>query len=469
MTELDCDICVIGAGSGGLSVAAGASQMGASVVLVEGARMGGDCLNYGCVPSKALLAAAKMASAPGKASRFGVDLSAQVGFGRVNDHVKAVIGAIAPHDSAARFSALGITVILDRARFTGRDVVEAGGKRIRARRFVIATGSRPSVPPIPGLDTAPYFTNETIFDNRTLPDHLVIIGGGPIGMEMAQAHHRLGARVTVLQAGAALARDDREAANVLLQHLRAEGIAIREHVEIERVAAIASGVSVTLKDGSVVVGSHLLVATGRRANVDDMGLEAAGIAYSPKGVTVNARLRSTNRRVYAVGDAAGGPQFTHAANYHAGIVLRNILFRLPAKANHDAIPWVTYTDPELAGVGLSEVEARKRHGRINILRWPYAENDRAAAEHHTEGFVKAIVRPNGKILGATIVGAQAGELIQTWVLALSQGLKIGALAGMVVPYPTLGEISKRAAGAFYTPKLFSPATARLVRFLARFG
>jgi pyruvate/2-oxoglutarate dehydrogenase complex dihydrolipoamide dehydrogenase (E3) component len=464
---IECDICVIGAGSGGLSVAAGASLMGARVALVEKARMGGDCLNTGCVPSKALLAAAKAAALPRKVAKFGVDLTAQVDFARVHHHVHDVIAEIAPHDSVERFSGLGVTVIRGAARFTGRSEIEVAGQRIRARFFVIATGSTASVPPLPGIDTVPFLTNESIFEQAACPRHLIVIGGGPIGVEMAQAHRRLGAAVTVLEAGRLLARDDAEAVEVVRLALRREGVALHEGVSVSRVERDGDGIACMLADGTRIAGSHLLVAAGRRASLDGLNLEAAGVAYTAKGVTADARLRSTNRRIFAVGDAAGLMQFTHAANYHAGIAIRNMLFRLPAKASHDAIPWVTYADPELAGVGLGEAAARERHGRINILRFPYAENDRAIAERSTDGFIKVIVTPRGRILGATIVGLNAGELILPWALAISQKLGIGAMAGVVAPYPTLSELGKRAAGSFYLPRLTGETVKRVVRLLAR--
>ncbi len=468
-----CDICVIGAGSGGLSVAAGASLMGARTVLIERAHMGGDCLNFGCVPSKALLAAAKAAASPRRARAMGVTLGeAGVDFARVNDHVKAVIAAIAPHDSVERFEGLGVTVILGDARFTGPAEVAVGERRVRARRFVVATGSAPAAPPVPGLARTPHFTNETLFDIRVLPAHLLILGGGPIGLEMAQAHRRLGAKVTVIEMLRALAREDAELAAVVTHRLRAEGVEILEGTRVEMATTGPQGVALTLADSQgqrSIEGSHLLVAAGRNANVADLGLEAAGVAYTPKGVTVDAGLRSTNKRVYAVGDAAGGAQFTHLAAYHAGIVLRRALFRLPAKADPGIVPWATYTDPELAYVGLDEARAREQFAPITILRWPFADNDRAQAERETDGLVKVLTTKSGRILGAGIVGAHAGELIQPWVLAVARKMKIGAIAGMIAPYPTFGEVNKRVAGSFFTPKLFSPRTRRIVRFLARFG
>jgi pyruvate/2-oxoglutarate dehydrogenase complex dihydrolipoamide dehydrogenase (E3) component len=470
MAEIKTDICVIGAGSGGLSVAAGAAQMGASTVLIERGVMGGDCLNYGCVPSKSMIAAGRAADTIRHAGRFGVNgHEPQIDFGRVHDHIHGVISAIAPNDSVERFEGLGVKVIRASARFTAPDTVEANGTTIKARRFVLATGSRAAHPPIPGLNDIPFLTNETIFERKSAPEHLIVIGGGPIGMEMAQAHRRLGAEVTVLQKGTILPKDDPDLVTVVRNRLTAEGVDLREGVGIARVERHGNGIAAVLSDGTRIEGSDLLVAAGRQANVDGLGLEAAGIEFSPKGVKTDARLRTTNRRVFAVGDVAGGPQFTHIAGYHAGIVIRNILFRLPAKVDYSALPWVTYTDPELAHAGLTESQAREAHKDIRVLTWSFEENDRAQTERETEGKVKVLTLPNGRILGASIVGPHAGELIQIWCLAISQKLKIGAIASMIAPYPTLGEAGKRAAGAFYTPKLFSGRTRGLVRFLSWFG
>ncbi len=472
---LHVNIAVIGAGSAGLSVAAGAAQLGASTVLVERHLMGGDCLNTGCVPSKALLASAKAARRWATDGALGIRYAPpEIDFAAVNRHVKAVIAAIAPNDSVERFEGLGVNVIKGEARFVSGDTIAIGETLVRARRFVVATGSRAAVPPIPGLGEVPYLTNETVFENAELPSHLIIIGGGAIGIEMAQAHRGLGSNVTVIEADRILPRDDAELARLLRGRLEAEGVAIREGAKVVRVDAEAGGVAVTFADAQGearrVAGSHLLVAAGRRANVETLDLEKAGIAHGPKGIQVDARLRSTNRRVFAIGDVAGGPQFTHVAGYHAGIVIRNALFRLPAKVDYRALPWVTYTDPELAQVGLTEQQARDVHGDdIVVLRWPYHENDRAQADRQTEGLVKAITTGSGKILGASILGAHAGELIHLWVLAIGQGLGVKALAGMIAPYPTLGEISKRAAGSYFTPKLFGERTRKLVRFLSRFG
>jgi len=470
---LKVDICVIGAGSGGLSVAAGASQMGASTALIERGKMGGDCLNYGCVPSKALLAAGHAAQAVRGGGRFGVRAAAPaIDSGGVYGHVRGTIAAIAPNDSVERFEGLGVTVIQSSARFTGPREIAADGYRITARRIVIATGSSPVVPPVAGLGDVPYLTNETIFDLGQVPAHLIVIGGGPVGIEMAQAHRHLGARVTVVEMFSILASDDPELVDVVRARLAGEGIDLREGVTVARVEKAGNGVAVVIAGNGAedrVQGSHVLIAAGRRPNVGGLDLEKAGIAYSPAGIQVDARLRTTNRRVFAIGDVAGGYQFTHMAGYHAGIVLRNALFRLPAKVDNHAVPWVTYTAPELAQVGLTEDRARKQAGDIRVLRWPFAENDRARAERETDGLVKVITTPRGRILGAGIVGAHAGELIHAWVLAIGQKIKIGAVAGMIAPYPTLGEANKRAAGSFYTPALFGERTKRIVRFLSHFG
>lgn len=469
MDLITTDICIIGAGSGGLSIAAGAVQMGARVVLIEGGEMGGDCLNAGCIPSKALIAAAKAAQAMRDGARFGImPTEPEVDFGAVKDHVARVIETIAPVDSQDRFEGLGVRVIRDWARFTGPDEVVAGAHRIKARRFVIATGSRPLVPPIPGVETVPYMTNETIFGLRDRPGHLLIIGGGPIGMEMAQAHRRLGCKVTVIEGAKAFGRDDPELAAIVLANLRAEGVAVLEDAKVAALSGQAGDITVALEDGRSVQGTHLLLAVGRKVHLDQMNLEAAGVKHDRKGVTVGPDLRSTNRRVYAVGDAAGGLQFTHVAGYHAGVVIRQIVLGLPAKAVTRHIPWVTYTDPELAQVGLTEAEAHKAHGAaLTVLRQEFAHNDRAQAEGKSKGLLKVMV-VKGRPVGASIAGPQAGELIGLWAFAIVSRAKISAIAGMVAPYPTLGEISKRAAGAYFSPKLFdNPMLKGFVRLVQK--
>jgi len=471
---LEADLCIIGGGSGGLSVAAGAAQMGAKTVLIEAAKMGGDCLNYGCVPSKAMIAAGHAGHVMRHAEAFGVKShEPEVDFKAVHDHVHGVIGAIAPHDSVERFEGLGVTVLQERGRFLSGDEVEAGDTRVKARRFVVATGSSAMVPPIPGLASVPHDTNETIFDNQVTPSHLIVIGGGPIGSELAQAHRRLGAEVTIVDMGPVLPKDDPEMTAVVRAQLVADGISLKERVKVQKVEAAGNGVIVVVEetDGSVqrIEGSNILVAAGRGANVEGLNLEAASIDYDRQGIKVDNRLRTSNKKIFAIGDVTGGYQFTHVASYHAGIVIQNALFRLPSKVRYDALPWVTFTDPELAHVGLTEAAARENGDNIEVLNWSFEENDRAQAERQTEGRVKVIVSKRGKILGATIVSAHAGELILPWCLAINQGMKIKAMTSIIAPYPTLSEVNKRVAGTYFTPKLFSDKTRWLVRFLARFG
>ncbi len=467
------DLCVIGAGSGGLSVAAAAAQLGVSVVLIEKGKMGGDCLNYGCVPSKAMIAAAKQAHVLGQGEKFGIaNRKPQVDFEAVHDHIKGVIAAIAPNDSVERFTGLGVTVIEAAGEFADKETVIAGDNEIKARRFIIATGSSAGVPPVPGLNKVPYLTNETVFDLKKQPTSLIVLGGGPIGMELAQAHRRLGAKVTVLEMFEPLGKDDPELTRFVLDQVEEDGVVIHAGAKVVSVEKSRGGVAATIETAQgrqSVTGSHILVAAGRIPNVGDLNLEAAGVKYSRKGIEVTSGLRTSNPRIYAIGDVAGGFQFTHVANYHAGIVIRNALFRLPAKVDTSKIPWVTFTDPELAHIGLTEAQARERRGKISVLRWPYAENDRAQAERKTGGLIKVICSKRGRILGASIVGPNAGELIHPWSLAVSSGLKIKAMTDMIAPYPTYGEVNKRAAYGFYASSLTNPWIGRVIRFLAKFG
>jgi pyruvate/2-oxoglutarate dehydrogenase complex dihydrolipoamide dehydrogenase (E3) component len=468
------DICVIGAGAAGLTVAAAAAAFGVSVVLVEKARMGGDCLYTGCVPSKALLAAARHVQTIREASDFGIIAGVpEVNFAAVMAHVREVIASIEPNDSAERFTGLGVTVLRGHASFMDRQSLMVEGFEIRARRFVVATGSRPAIPPIENIDAVPYLTNETVFELKRCPGHLIIVGAGPIGLEMAQAFRRLGSEVTLLEAERALANDDPELSALLLESLRSEGIDIREGAAVTRVGRRGrSGVRVTLGEGrqaAHVDGTHLLVAAGRQPVLENLGLKEAGVAFDKSGIKVNSRMRTRNRRIYAIGDVAGGPQFTHWAGYQAGLVVRSILFRFGGKLRRHMLPWVTFTDPELAHVGLTEAEARRRYRNVQILRWPFSENDRAQTERSTRGLVKVIVNQGGRILGADILGRDAGELIAPYVIAVGGRLSVKSFVDGVFPYPTRSEAARRAAIAFYAPKLDSPWLKRAIRLLRRFG
>jgi len=469
---LAADICVIGAGSGGLAVATMAAAFGRKVVLIEKQRMGGGGLG-GSVPSKALVAAGRRAQAMRTADAFGIAaVEPQIDHRAVQGHVRRVVAAVAPNDSAERLAGLGVQVVHGAARFLDKRTLLAGDYRITARRFVIATGSSPVLPDIPGLDACPYLTSATIFDiDRKIP-HLVVVGGGPIGLEIAQAHLRLGSRVTVLEAGRALGNDDPEATAVLLKALHAEGLDIRENVRVEQVERVGSTirVHVTSEHGVVAIdGSHLLIAAGRTPNVSDLNLPAAGVRQTTEGIAVNRGQRTSNRRIYAIGDVTGGPRFSHVSGYQAEIVLRRALFRLPARFDPAIIPWVTFTDPELAHVGLTEEQARAGKHKVNVLRWPYTECDRAHAEHQTTGHIKVVITPKGRILGTTIVGAAASELIQIWALAISRKLPITAVAGYVAAHPTFGEIGKQAALRYYASLPAQGNVRKLIDFLAKLG
>jgi pyruvate/2-oxoglutarate dehydrogenase complex dihydrolipoamide dehydrogenase (E3) component len=462
------DLAIIGAGSGGLSVAAAAAQFGQKVILFEKGRMGGDCLNYGCVPSKALIAAAKQAHVFRTSGPYGISAAEpKVDFKKVHAHIRKVIAAIEPNDSAARFEKLGVKVVLSAAKFRDNKTIETSEGIFTAKRFVIATGSRPTVPVIAGLETVPYFTNETIFENTVLPKHLIIIGGGAVGLELAQAYRRLGSEVTVIEAFEPLAKDDPELTAIVLESLRRDGLKILAHSAITEISKAKSGIVVETAGHGKITGSHLLVATGRNANVEGLNLEAAGVVYTTKGVTVDASLRSSQKHIYAIGDVAGGLQFTHVATYHAGLVIRNALFRLPVTNRADIIPHVTFTDPEFAQVGLMEAEARKKFGAsIKVVRWPFHDNDRAQAEGKTTGLIKAVIGRRGKILGVGIVGANAGEIIQPWILAMTSGLKIRAIAAMVAPYPTLGESNRRVAVNYFSDFASKSWVRRVIRQLS---
>ncbi|MDI9314032.1 MAG: FAD-dependent oxidoreductase [Hydrotalea sp.] len=474
MKEIKIDICIIGAGSGGLSVAAGAAQLGLRTVLIENHKMGGDCLNAGCVPSKALLAAAKRAMTARQDNIMGIAPSEpKIDFAAVKKHVAGVIKTIEPNDSVERFTKLGVRVITATGEFIGKNKIQAGDNIITARYVVIATGSRAIVPAIAGLDKidkAKVFTNETIFQLKEKPDHLLIIGGGPIGMEMAQAHVRLGCRVSVIDHGQVMPRDDQAAVAIIKQHLTKEGVAFHEQAQIKEITASGKNITIAITNGKgkseKINGTHLLVAAGRQSNIQSLNLDRAGIKHNGRSIMVDKRLRTNHKNIYAIGDCNGGPQFTHAAGYQAGIIIRQVCFKMPASVDYAALPWVTYTDPELAQVGLNEAAAIAKYGKkCKIATWPFHDNDRAVAEGETAGFAKIIADKKGRIVGGTIVGPHAGDMILTIGLAINKKCTIGDLAGVIAPYPSRGEIIKRAAGSYYTPILFSDKTRRVVKLL----
>lgn len=450
MSKPEYDLCVIGGGAAGLVAAAGGATLGAKVVLIEKHKMGGDCLHYGCVPSKALLQSAKVAHTLRDAARFGVEpCTPSVDIGAVMRRVAAVIKTIEPHDSPERFRALGVEVIFGAGQFTGPESFSVNGRVIRARRFVLATGSRPAVPSLPGLDTVPYLTNETVFSLGEAVPELIVLGAGPIGLEMAQAFARLGSRVHVVQRGEQiLPKEDPDVAAVLLRQLQNEGVKFYLGYAAARVAGGKGDVRVTLKSEHGergLAGSHLLLAAGRRTNLENLGLEAARVHTENGYLVVDRRLRTTNKRIYACGDITGGYQFTHVAEHQAGVVLRNALFHWPAKTEQRVIPWCTFTDPEVARVGLSETQAQEQGLEHRVYRFPFADMDRAQTDGATEGFAKIITDHKGKLLGAAVVGAHAGEVIHEYVLALARNMKAADLSKVIHIYPTLAQINRRVA------------------------
>lgn len=439
------DLAVIGAGAAGLSVTYAAARLGLRVALIERGEMGGECLNAGCVPSKALLAAARS----GK------------NFDDAKLLVKKAIAEIAPVDSAARYTGLGATVIKATARFTGPRSLELDGAKLIARRIVIATGSRPSIPEF--CRDIPYLTNETIWDIPSLPQHLLVLGGGPMAFEMADAFNRLGVQVTLIGGATLLPREDAELAAPVIAALQTRGVTMVK----QRAVAAKPGPVLVLEDGQEITGSNVLVAAGRRVDVSMLNLQAAGLRADANGILTDAGLRCVGSKyVFAAGDVANpasiGPQrFTHVAGYHAGIIIRRALFRLPAKLSHIPPVRVTYTAPELAYVGEPPSAGRK------TLIWKFAENDRAIAENDTSGLVKLVLARNNRLVGAGITGPGAGEMIGLYALMLAQGMKLSTLAGLVLPYPTRSEAGKRAAGAIFAEKLFATGPAALVKFLAK--
>lgn len=450
---VEYDLVVIGGGSGGLLVAGVAASLKARVALVERDRLGGDCLWYGCVPSKSLIHASRMAYQLKSSGRFGIYChNPEIDFAAAIGHVQGVISTIQPHDSPERFESLGVEVIFGSGEFVDQQTFTVNGRRLRARAFVIATGSRPAVPPIPGLQAAGYLTNEQVFSLTQLPESMAVIGGGPIGCELGQAFSRLGAEVTIIASrDRLLSKEDPEAVEVVHKQFASEGIRVLTQTKVERVE-IAAGKKYLWAGGQKIAVDEILVASGRQPNVETLNLNAAKVKLGKLGIDVNTKLQTTNPRIYACGDVIGGYQFTHVAGYQANVVLKNALFLPLFKADYRVIPWATFTDPELARVGLSEQEARERYGDdIYVVKQDFAEVDRAQAEATTNGFAKIITRRNGQILGAHLVGSVAGELIHEIVLAMSHKLKISALSGIHI-YPTLSEVNSKAAFALTKQK-----------------
>ena len=453
MSQSHYDLVVIGGGAAGLVTAGGAAQLGARTLLVERHRLGGECLYTGCVPSKALIAVA---------ARHG----AGANWAAARASIARAITTIEPHDSPERFRDFGVEVLFGDAVFTGRDGVAIGDRRVTARRFVVATGSDAAVPPISGLADVPFLTNDTIFDLPDLPEHLLIIGGGVIGCELSQSFARLGARVTIVDVGTLLPNDEPDAVAVVREQLRADGVVIHEGTSITRVGKRDGGITLDLGTGDIVAGSHLLVAAGRRARMDGFGLDRAGVAVTPAGITVDRYLRTSNARIFAIGDCRAGPRLTHAADQDARTVIQNALFPFRKATDYSALPAATFTDPELAQVGLTEAKARAAHADVAVYRHDFDHNDRAVAEGDLRGFVK-IMAVGNKVVGMTIVGAHAGELLALASFAVAGKLSLSDLANRTFAYPTLAEAIRFAAEQRGQARLFTPTIRRLTQWFQK--
>ncbi len=475
--EIKPDICVIGAGAGGLAAAAAAAAFGVNVVLIERGPLSGEH-PAGEHPAGGALASRAFAAAAARAHqlRQGLIGGEADGFAAARAQVRNAVAAAAPEASRERINGLGVRVLQGDCRFTDPHTVTVNGYDVRARRFIIATGSSPAPPDIPGLAAVPYLTTATVFALDACPRHLIVIGGDAVGLELAQAFRRFGAAVTVLERATPLAGADPECAAIVLAALARDGIAVRTGVEIKSVRGETAGIAIEIATdggGETIEGSHILVAAGRRPNAETLGLDAAGIRHDARGIAVDRGLRTSNRQVYAIGEVTGAPALTHLARHQAGLVVRNALFRTPVTSDGNAVPTVVFTDPELAQVGRTEDAARAAVGRIRVLRSPYCENDRARASGVTAGpitgHVKIVTDRKGAVLGVTIVGAGAAEAIAAWTLAISQRLNIEAMAGVIVPYPTYAEVGKRAAMTYFTRGLTSPLVRRIIVWLRRFG
>ncbi|ABG52450.1 pyridine nucleotide-disulphide oxidoreductase dimerisation region [Trichodesmium erythraeum IMS101] len=439
------DIVIIGGGSAGLVVASAAAQLKAKVALVERDKLGGDCLWFGCVPSKSLIHASRVAYQVKNAARFGIYTQPpEIEFAKVTSHVQQVIANIQPHDSPERFRGLGVEVIFGEGEFIDQKTFEVNGQKLTARAFVISTGSRPAIPSFEGLNSADFLTNEKVFDLKQRPNNLAIIGAGPIGCELGQAFSRLGSNVTIISSKShILPKEEPEAALVVQKQFESEGINILKEVRAEKVEVVDGKKQVTAGGKNIIV-DEILFAGGRLPNVESLNLEVAGVEVGKQGIIVNEKLQTTNSKIYACGDVIGGYQFTHVAGYEAVVALTNALFFPISKVNYRVIPWATFTDPELARVGLTEQQAKERYGDdVCVLKQPFSGVDRAQAEAATNGFCKIITKGNGEILGAHLVGISAGELIHEIVLAMSNNLPVSALTGIHV-YPTLSEVNSKA-------------------------
>jgi len=472
VADFDFDIGIIGGGAAGLTVASGAAQLGARTLLVEKEKaLGGDCLHYGCVPSKTLIRTAQVYHLMKNSKAYGLPAieAPPVDFQAVKKRIQSVIDTIQQHDSEERFCSLGAKVKFGEPSFADEHSVRLNGDTVSARHWVIATGSSPSIPATEGLDQTPYITNKEIFYLDRLPSSIVILGAGPIAIEMAQAFSRLGTKVSVVQrSGQILTKEDKDMADEIMKVLISEGVTFHLNASVLRVKDLGLEKEIVLKDRAEksfsLKAEQILVAMGRDPNVKTLGLEGIGVEFDRKGIKVDDRLRTTQKHIYAAGDITGAYQFTHAAGYEGGIVVSNAIFHLPRRANYTFLPWCTYTDPELASVGMNEKRARESRIEYSVWTEPFKSNDRSLAEGEKVGKIKLLLDKSEKPIGVQILGPQAGELLSEWVAVFNGKVKLSTLAAAVHPYPTLGEINKRVAGTLLSQKIFSERVRRGLKF-----
>jgi pyruvate/2-oxoglutarate dehydrogenase complex dihydrolipoamide dehydrogenase (E3) component len=472
MTDYDYDIGIIGGGAGGLTVAAGAAQLGARTILIEKEKeLGGDCLHFGCVPSKTLIKSAHVYHLMKNAKKFGLPQVSPppVNFRNISARIKSVISTIQQHDSEERFCSLGARVEFGQPYFTDAHAVRLNGNTHTAKNWIIASGSSADIPPIKGLDKTPFITNREIFYLDQLPKSMIVMGAGPVGIEMAQAFNRFGTAVTVVgRAPQILPKDDPDLTDEVMDILSAEGVKFYTSHSIEAVSDLGHQRQVTLKGKTgntlSLKAQMLLVALGRAANVEGLGLDTIGIEHDRRGIKIDQRMRTNHKHIYAVGDVNGGFQFTHAAGYEGGIVISNAIFRLPRKADYTYMPWCTYTDPPLGNIGMTEKMARAAGVNYTVWTEEFKGNDRSQAEGEKKGKIKMILNEKEKPIGVQILGSHAGDLLAEWVAVLNGKVKLATLAAAVHPYPTIGEINKRVAGNFFSPKIFSKKMQKGLKF-----
>lgn len=472
MSKYDYDIGIIGGGAAGLTVSSGAAQLGAKTLLIEKEpSLGGDCLHFGCVPSKTLIHSAKVYHDMKRGERFGLPLiePPPVDFSLVAKRIQSVIDVIQVHDSVERFNKLGVEVAFGTPCFADEHVVNLDGKRISARSWVIATGSSPATPRVESLKGIPYITNKEIFSLERLPETMIVLGAGPIAIEMAQSFCRLGSKVTVIQRSAQiLSKEDKDMADTVMHSLEQEGITFYLNATVTDATVEGASKQISFKQGTeshTLSADTILLAQGRRPNVEELGLDAISLKYDGRGIAVDNRMRSNHKHIYAPGDINGSFQFTHAAGYEGGIVLSNAIFHLPRKVNTRWMPWCTYTEPELSSIGMNERQAKAAGIEYTVWTESFSENDRAIAEGDETGKLKMLLDTKEKPIGVQILGPRAGDLIGEWIAVLNSGMKLSSLAGTIHPYPTLTEINKRVAGSYISPKIFSPTVKKTLKLL----